>query len=494
MGGSAERMGPETGVMVAETELKSGALGLGAVLAQAITHIAPAAGFLLGVTFIASKAGHAVSLAYGLAFLVCLSIGLSLIQLARHLPSAGGYFTYVSRALHPRLGFLTAWLYFLYDPTAVAINFTILGIIFEKTLSERMGINAPWPIWVVLGIVFVTVIIYRGVKISGRTLIVLASIEIAILLAFALSGFLSAGPGGFTFETFTVDDAPDYGVNGLFVGVVFAIFAFTGFESVAPMAEESQNPRRNLSLAIVLSLVIMGAFYMFTTWGLAVGWGIDNFATGENKFAGGDVNAFIDLAQRLWGGGWILLLFALLNSILAVGISASNAATRVFFSMGRAGVLPAWLGKVHPVYRTPTNAIILQTVITVIVAFGGGYLLGPDTVFFWFGLVITLGLILVYGAGNIGVIRYYWLERRDEFSWFWHLIIPVVSTVAILVVGWFSLQGLADIYVWAPVVVVGWLALGGLLLLYFRARGGESWLLKAGEVAYERPASPEEVA
>src|SRR6058998_1343032 len=156
MGGSAERMGPETGVMVAQTELKPGALGLGAVLAQAITHIAPAAGFLLGVTFIASKAGHAVSLAYGLAFLVCLSIGLSLIQLARHLPSAGGYFTYVSRALHPRLGFLTAWLYFLYDPTAVAINFTILGFIWQNQLSERLNINLPWPVMVAAGVIFVT--------------------------------------------------------------------------------------------------------------------------------------------------------------------------------------------------------------------------------------------------------------------------------------------------------------------------------------------------
>jgi amino acid transporter len=502
MTASAERSGPETGVMVAQTELKGGALGLGAVLAQAITHIAPAAGFLLGVTFIASKAGHAVSLAYGLAFLVCLSIGLSLIQLARHLPSAGGYFTYVSRTLHPRFGFLTAWLYFLYDPTAVAINFTILGIIFEKTLNERLGINAPWPIWVALGIIFVTAIIYRGVKISGRTLIVLASIEIAILLAFALSGFLSPGPGGFTFATFTVDNStPDYGVNGLFLGVVFAIFAFTGFESVAPMAEESQNPRRNLSLAIVLSLILMGAFYLFTTWGLAVGWGIDQFSTGDAKFAGGDVNAFIDLAQRLWGSGWILLLLALLNSILAVGISASNAATRVFFSMGRAGILPRWLGAVHPTYKTPANAIILQTVITVIVAYAGGWWLGPDNLFFVLGLVITFGLVLVYGVGNIGVIRYYWAERRDEFNWFWHVVIPVVSTLAILAVGYYSLQGLdpnatfpSNLFFWAPWFVLAWLGIGVVVLAIARLRGGETWLLKAGEVAYERPANPEDLA
>lgn len=474
--------------MVAQTELRAGAMGVPALLAQAITHIAPSAGFLLGVTFIASQAGYAVSLAYGIAFVVCLSIGLALIQLARHLPSAGGYFTYVSRTLHPRLGFLTAWLYFLYDPTAVAINFTILGIIFQKTFDQRFHVFMPWWLVVAAGIIFVTVVIYRGIKISGRTLIVLACIEMAILLAFALSGFLNPGPGGFTVKTFTVD--PKFGINGTALGVVFAIFAFTGFESVAPLAEESRDPRRTLSVAIVLSLVIMGAFYMFTTWGLAVGWGINTF---DQTFAGKDVNAFLDLARRLWGGGWVLLLFALLNSIVAVGISASNASTRVFYSMGRGGALPRWLAKVHPVYKTPVNAIILQTVITVLFAYVGGFWLGPDTIFFWFGLVITLGLIGVYGAGNIGVMRFYLTEHRDEFNWFWHIVIPVVSTVAILAVGWFSLQGLSGIYALAPWVVLGWLLIGVVVLIYFKARGAEDWLLKAGEVAYERQATPDDL-
>src|SRR5512141_2451839 len=122
---SAERLGPETGVMVAQTELQAGALGLGSVIAQAVTHVAPAMGFLTGAAFIATYAGTGVPLAYLGAFFVCLTIALSLIQLARHLPSAGGYFTYVSRTLHPRFGFMTAWLYFLYDPTCMGINLAI---------------------------------------------------------------------------------------------------------------------------------------------------------------------------------------------------------------------------------------------------------------------------------------------------------------------------------------------------------------------------------
>jgi amino acid transporter len=475
-------------------------MGLWSVVAQAVTHIAPAMGFLTGATFIATYAGTGVPLAYFGAFLVCLSIGATLIQLAKHLPSAGGYFTYVSRTLHPRLGFITAWLYFLYDPTAMAINLAIVGIIFENTLRDYAGITFPWWITVALGTAIVAVIIYRGVQLSGKVMIALALIEIGALALFALLGIINPGPGGVSLVPFQID--PNYGLEKTMVGVVFAIFAFTGFEAVAPMAEETTNPRRNLPRAVVISLILMGAFYLFCTFGLVIGWGTDTF---DETFAGQSVNAFMELANRLFGSwGWIVLFLAILNSVIAVSISASNAATRVWFSMGRAGALPKWLGKVHPRYKTPSNAIIFYMIVTLLIAYGGSWIFGqvtgaesgfaPDVVFYWFGILITLGLIGVYGLGAIGVIRYYWRERRDEFNWIWHAIVPLIAIVAILLVGYYSLQGLAEPYVYAPIVVAVWILIGIGVLVWARIRGEEEWLLKAGEVAYERQATPEEVA
>src|SRR5438128_4373689 len=367
MGASVGQVGPGE-VMVAQTELRAGGMGLWSISAQAVTHIAPAMGFLTGATFIAANSGTGVSLAYFAAFLVCMAIGLTIIPLARYLPSAGGYFTYVSRTLHPRLGFLTAWLYFLYDPTAVAINFTILGFIWQNQLSERLNINLPWPVMVAAGVIFVTFFVYRGVQISGRTLVVLGGLEFDIILAFALSGIISPGSGGINTTPFQLD--PKFSTGGLFLGIVFAIFAFTGFEAVAPMAEESTNPRRNLPIAIVVSLVFMGAFYVLTSFILAVGRGTSTFDSG---FAGKDVGTFMALAQRLWGGGWVLLLFAMLNSAFAVGIAATNACTRVFFSMGPSGALPGWLSVVHPKYKTARNEVILQTVSHAILGTAGGF-------------------------------------------------------------------------------------------------------------------------
>ena len=84
MGASVGQVGPGE-VMVAQTELRAGGMGLWSVIAQAVTHIAPAMGFLTGATFIAANAGTGVSLAYFAAFLVCMAIGLTIIPLARYL-------------------------------------------------------------------------------------------------------------------------------------------------------------------------------------------------------------------------------------------------------------------------------------------------------------------------------------------------------------------------------------------------------------------------
>src|SRR5215212_1966361 len=410
----AEDRGSGQGPVVgAETEepnggLRRGALGLPAAVMQGVSHIAPAVGMVLTLQFITSLAGVTAPLAYALAFVIVLTLGISLTQLAKHLPSAGGYYTYVSRTVHPRAGFLTAWLFFLYDPTGAAINLAFMGFFFEGTMKSEYGLNFPWWLFFVIGGAFISLLVYRGIEISARTMVVLASLELALVVALALTGLLSPGNAGINLSSYNPAESKD--LSGLYLGVVFSIFAFTGFESVAPLAEETENPRHNLPRAIIIAILIMGAFYIFTSWALLVGWGTNNL----NAFANTAENPVFLLAHRLWGAAWIIVFLAVINSILAVSIATTNAATRVFFAMGRSGVLPEWLSRVHPVHRTPSNAILLQTFITF--ALGLGLALGPDQEFFLMGVAITLGLIFVYSMGNVGVFRFYRAEQPAEFN------------------------------------------------------------------------------
>lgn len=463
--------------------LKAGALSFTSILMQAITHIAPATGLVLCLQFVSAAAGVASPLAYAIAFVIVLTLGISLTQLARILPSAGGYYTYVSRTVHPYAGFLTAWVYFLYDPLAAAANLAIMSFFLEATLRSEYHLILPWWISFLALSCVITVVIFRGVSVSVRTTAIVGIAEITIVIALAIWSIAQPGNPGGNLIPFSSRHWP--GIHGLYLGVVFCIFAFSGFESVAPLAEESRDPRRNLPRVIMWSILLMGAFYVFCAWAFIVGWGTNSI---QGLISSNENPVFV-LARRLWGGAWIFLLLAVFNSTLACAMSCTNAATRVFFAMGRAGALPKILSKVHPRYRTPVNAIWLQTIVTLMIGLGLGFWFGPDQEFYFLGVTMTLGMVLVYIMGNIGVFQFYKGAGRSQFKWTLHFVFPLISTVALLSVAYESVFLLPSAPIgYAPVVVAVWLCGGGLLVWILNLTGHEHLLLDAGQSAYENGA------
>ena len=447
--------------------LRANALSFPSVLMQGITHIAPAVGLVLTLQFITALAGIASPLAFGIAFLIVLMLGVSLAQLARHLPSAGGYYTYISRTLHPRAGFLAAWMYFLYDPLTAAVNLAFMGFLLQATLKIEAGINLPWWIFFLVAVLLVTAPIYRGIKISAETTVWLTIIEILIIVALAITSLLHPGDGHIQLQNFVA--LHNFRHAGLYLAIVFSIFTFTGFESVAPLAEETRDPRRALPRSILLSIVLMGFFFIFCSWAVLIGWGTGHL----DSFVHAPENPLLLLARRLWGAAWVLVLVAVVNSILAVSIASTNACTRVFFAMGRARSLPASLENVHSRFRTPVNAILVQTLITLAIGLGVGFWIGPDQEYYFLGVAMTLGLIFIYAAGNVGVFVYYRRERRQEFRLLLHCVFPLLSTISLLWVAYKSVVPLpASPIRYAPFLVAVWLLIGvALLLLVPRVSG-----------------------
>lgn len=448
------------------TELRPGALKFPGILMQGITHIAPAVGLILSIQFITSTAGVLAPLAYFIAFLIMLTLGVSLMQLARHLPSAGGYYTYISRTIHPQVGFLVSWLYFLYDPPATAINLAFMGFITEAMLRSEYGVRCPWWLFFIVGGLLLTFLVYRGVELSTGLMIVFGVAEILIVVALSCFGVVHPGPGGMNVHSYALTSQSN--LNGLSLGVVFSIFSFTGFDGVAPLAEESENPRKNLPRAIMGSLLFMGAFYLFCSWAVLIGWGTDNV----KGFIDSQENPCFVLARKYWGRAWILTFVAVLNSVLGVSISCMNAATRVFFAMGRSGALPKSLAYVHPHHRTPVRAIWLQTAITFAVGLGLGFWIGPDQEFYFMGVAITLSLVLIYSVSNYGVFRFYRGERRAEFRVWQHLFCPLFSTIALICVGVKSVIPLPNGPLhFAPLFVGLWIVLGVAMLVWNNRNG-----------------------
>ena len=392
------------------TELRENAVGLPGMLMQGIATIAPSFAILASFVFIVSWAGVVTPWAYLFGGALLSLQALSAAQLAKVFPSAGGWYTWIARAFHPRAGFFAGVLFSIWLPPVGALTLSFLAkTVLEPSIKAEYGVTIPWWIWVIAGLALVIYFAYQGIVLSEKALIITGTIEILIMVALAFTGLADPGPGGFSLAPL---NPGNFGLaTNLFLGVVFSIFAFSGWESTGPLAEESKNPKRNVPIGLVGSVIILMIYFVFVTWGYLVGIGVDKVGSIPTASA----FPVATLAQRVWSGAWVFLLFALLNSAIAVSIACFNGGTRTWYGMGRSGVLPTALGKVNPKRKTPVNAIHLEVAVQV-VAFVCVLIWGVENVFFTWASTITLGLILMYSLANIGVVKYYLTEARSQFN------------------------------------------------------------------------------
>jgi amino acid transporter len=480
-------------VWVAETPLRAGTLGLTGAIMQNVTHIAPAIAAFFFTPTLVSFAGAHSPLAYLIGFVIVLALGSCLVQLARLFPSAGGYFTYVSRTIHPRAGFLTGWAYTFYSPIVTGPIVAFFGFILEGELKSNYSITFPWWVFTPIALALITALAYFGIRLSVRTVVILGGLEFLIVLALGLSGLFSPGPGGFTFSAFdpSFNPAGLATASGFTLAVVFTVQGLTGWEAAVPLAEETENPRRNISIATIASIVIVGLMLIVVVWGQVIGWGTANLAKLPSS---GELPALV-IAHRVWGGAWPFALFAMFTSVIAASLACTNVATRMWFGMARSGALPKAVATVEPRHKTPVVALAIQTLLTAALGLGVAGAMGPDKLFVLsVGFCLVLAVIFVYWMANLGVVLHYWRERRHEFNWLLHFVFPVGTSV---VLGYSVVKSFtpfpASPYNWSPAIVGGWLLLGVAILVYMRARGNEHWLDRAGEIVGERPETADEL-
>lgn len=465
---------PSTGSV--KTELRENAVGLPGMLMQGIATIGPSFAILASFVFIVSFAGLVTPWAYLFGGILLGLQALSAAQLAKVFPSAGGWYTWIARAFHPRAGFFAGVLFSIWLPPVATLTMAFLAkTVLEPSIKAEYGVDVPWWIWVVAGVALVVFFAYQGISISEKALIITGLIEIVIMVALAFTGLASPGPGGFSFGPL---NPGNFGLAGnLFLGVVFSIFAFSGWESTGPLAEESKNPKRNVPIGLVGSVVVLTVYFVFVTWGYLVGIGVSKVGSIPTASA----FPVATMAQRVWGGAWVLLLFALLNSAIALSIACFNGGTRTWYAMGRSGVLPKMVGKVNPTRKTPVNAISLQVGVQVL-AFACVLIWGAEDVFFSWANAITIGLVLMYVLCNIGVVRYYLTEGRAQFNPLLHIVVPVIASAAGIVVVWksyFSPFTSTGPVFWGLMTFIVVLVLTVVILIYLRVTGREDWMRRA---------------
>lgn len=407
-------------------QLRRNSLGLSELVFQGITHIAPAGSIVFIFPIIAREAGPDMPLSLLLSTIVCFFIGNTVAHFSKYMPSSGGYYSFATRGLGSRIGFMATWNYLIYDLLGPAGSLGFLGYLLSDVLRTKLGVDIPW--WLVAGTSFalVWVLTHYGIRLSMHTTALLGSLEMLIMLALAITFLVHPGPGSSYVAPVRLSSSPHH-FGGILGGMVFSILALSGFEAPAPLAQESRRPGMFIGLAVNLSLLATGTFYVFTSYASAIGWG-----TGDMAAFASNPNPYYTLGHALWGAGWWLVVLALINSAIGTGIACTNAASRVMYTMGQAGTLPARFGRIHPIHQTPAFAIAFIQLLGLAAVLIVGLLFRPADIMVFLGTLATLAVIILYSLANLALTSYIRREHPDDFSVWRHVVIPWVGTLALL--------------------------------------------------------------
>jgi amino acid transporter len=230
--------------------LAGNSVGLTTLVMQSVAQIAPAVGILTTIGFNTQQAGLGAPSTYLVAFVIAMVVATSLSQLAKFFPSAGGFYTYVSATVGPGSGFMVGWIYSWFVAAIPGALASWTAFVLQGELKQQYGINIPWPIFVVIILLFVAYIGFRGISVSGKMLTIFSLAEMIIVLALAITGIAAPGPGGISITGF--NPASSISTHGFYIAVVLSIFAFTGWEGAAAVAEEARDPRKTIPRAILV--------------------------------------------------------------------------------------------------------------------------------------------------------------------------------------------------------------------------------------------------
>jgi amino acid transporter len=464
-----------------EVGLRRDAVGAVGAVVMSAAIMGPAVSTFFNPQFSTPFSGAATPFVYFVCVIAMLLAASGIIEMARELPSAGAFYTYVTRGLGPRAGFITGGLMFVAYALLAPAEIGLIGSYLQTTFEAELGVHIPWWLIGMVPAVAMVVLAYRGIATSLRTALMLVGFEVLVIVALSLIVLARGGADGVSLHALSPGASP-HGVSGLATGFVFAALSFVGFEAATTLSEEVQRPRRTIPRAILFSVIGVGVLYVFCIWAEVIGLGepATNALTGAST-------PWNDLATRY--AGWMKwpVIVASVSSMFAVMVNSANGIVRILNTMGREQLLPRALAYVHPTHRTPTHAVLVVGGFSIVVALGLGYInggLGDATagsnVYGFLGFLLTLGILPVYVLTNLAAIAYF--RRTDRLHAVRHVVLPLAGAALMVVLLVEQIVQQTDApYTWFPWVIVGWVALLAVIALWLGARRPQA-LARAGAV------------
>ncbi|MBB6458969.1 ethanolamine permease [Flammeovirga kamogawensis] len=381
--------------------------------------------------------GGTLGLAIATFFVVIMYVTFtfSYTELACAIPKAGGAFEYAKRGLGPKLGFLGGMaqnIEFIFAPPAIASAIgAYLNLLYPSIDTLYFAIAAYF--------------IFTAINILGVKLAATFELIITILAVLELLIFSGVTLPHFEFSNLTYNAFPN-GIPGIFASIPFAIWFFLAIEGVANVAEETKNPSKSILLGFgssIITLVVLCVLTFVSAVGVG-GW--EAIVYLPSSTVPSDSPLPLALGQVVSEGN---ILYKLLIGVGLLGLVASFhgiilAAGRSTFEFGREGYAPKFLSKIHPKFKTPIAALLVNMIIGIIALFTGKT-----------AEIITIacfGALVLY---IISMLSFFSLRKKEPnlnrpfkvpFYPFFPLIALVIATVSLVAMTYYNLY-LAIIFI-----------------------------------------------
>jgi amino acid transporter len=406
--------------------LRRNSLGLLAVTFMVISAAAPLTGVAgaMPLAFLLGN-GTGVPLTFILLTLVMLAFAAGYVAMSRHVVNAGAFYAYAARGLGGLWGGAVAIVALVaYN----AMQFGLIGLLggISAGVFGQFGLTLPWWAYSLIAILLVGVLGYRQVDLSAKVMIVLVGLEylIVLIVDFAILGAGGAEGTGLAVNIFDVSALTS---GSLTAAVLFCLGSFIGIEATTIYGEEAKDPTRTIARATYLSILMIGIFFVFTTWLMIAGTGADKLLETIGALPDPTIHFFV-LAETYTNSTISMLAGLLLVSSLFAALSAfHNYIARYSYVAGRDGLLPEAFGRTHDAHQSPHVGSVVQSIgaLIVLAIFAG---LGLDPIlhmFTWISQIGTLGVIGMMAITSLSVIVFF--QRQGGGSALSTKVLPAIA-------------------------------------------------------------------
>lgn len=436
------------------------ALGIGAIVGAGI--------FSLTGIVASENAGPAVILSFVLAGIACAFCALCYAEYASMIPVAGSAYTYTYATLGEFMAWIIGWdlvLEYALASATVAVSWSSYAVkllsqfhinipleftaspfdpikLANGTITKGGIINLPAVIIVAL----LSLVLVKGTKESATINNLLVILKISVIILFIALGWSFINPEHYSpFIPENTGQFGHFGWSGIIRGAAVVFFGFIGFDAVSTAAQEAKNPQKDMPIGIIGSLLVATVLYVAFSYVMT---GLVPYTAFKND-ASPAATAFAVTGYHFLNSALIIAILAGYTSVILVMLMGQS---RVFYSMSKDGLLPAFFSHVHPRFKTPWKSNLFFLVFVSLLA---GLVPISDL-----GHMVSIGTLFAFSLVALGII----ILRKTNPEIPRSFRVPFVPLIPILGIGvcLFLMTGL-PIESWERLFI--WMAIG--IVFYF---------------------------